>query len=636
MKFGVRQIANVVFRATQDITLGNKSIVKGQPVFYLDTAKTSTIEGAATTVYAQGGRGNTRLIAWEGEKTLTFTVEDALLSPISFAMLSGAGLVKGNSDEFVHFHQTSNLIASSTDGSIDLTNALEPGETVDIDAPLFILATDEGGDLTGEMITGYYTLDSTNTKLVLKNSVQGQQNAYFEVVDQPAKDINLSTSQWASVAVVETDLNNDTQDWRYAAPLDNTQVIKSSTPDKTKWRVLGYSKKSSASVETAKPIIVNNSEQGTISYQYMLNTNGILKGKIDAFYTLADDLSVIPYNLSHLNITFDGVDEGFASSAEQQDLYSLPTPVIAVNSDGSPAFNTNIANDYCLRSAAAIRNAISVEAMTALVKYLVGGTTALGTGTELTANKKLIKDFLITQAALQYYTYSYVNEYSKRGTDVAHGHTFSDLTSVFSLFGFNAKSVFTQKTSTAAKAFIKTNGEYEETIDQVKVSYYQGRGLAEYNGIKMSYQNAEAFKKTSGKAIMVDYYVMKAADTVSELQIDAANFAGYYYVEADTLFRRQIDGVDLPANITFPNVKIQSNFTFSMAPTGDPSTFTFTMDAMPGYTYFDKTKKVLCAIQIVDDKETKKKTGTSIFTHPAKVGKIDVSVNDSIPERYSE
>ena len=166
-----REIANVVFRATQDITLGNKSIVKGQPVFYLDTAKTSTIEGAATTVYAQGGRGNTRLIAWEGEKTLTFTVEDALLSPISFAMLSGAGLVKGNSDEFVHFHQTSNLIASSTDGSIDLTNALEPGETVDIDAPLFILATDEGGDLTGEMITGYYTLDSTNTKLVLKNSV---------------------------------------------------------------------------------------------------------------------------------------------------------------------------------------------------------------------------------------------------------------------------------------------------------------------------------------------------------------------------------------------------------------------------------------------------------------------------------
>ena len=67
------------------------------------------------------------------------------------------------------------------------------------------------------------------------------------------------------------------------------------------------------------------------------------------------------------------------------------------------------------------------------------------------------------------------------------------------------------------------------------------------------------------------------------------------------MFRRQIDGKDLPANLTFPNVKIQSNFTFSMASSGDPSTFTFTMDAFPGYTYFDRKKKVLCAIQIVDD-----------------------------------
>ena len=38
-------------------------------------------------------------------------------------------------------------------------------------------------------------------------------------------------------------------------------------------------------------------------------------------------------------------------------------------------------------------------------------------------------------------------------------------------------------------------------------------------------------------------------------------------------------------------LKIQSNFTFSMASTGDPSTFTFTMDAMPGYTYLLKQRK---------------------------------------------
>jgi hypothetical protein len=36
-----------------------------------------------------------------------------------------------------------------------------------------------------------------------------------------------------------------------------------------------------------------------------------------------------------------------------------------------------------------------------------------------------------------------------------------------------------------------------------------------------------------------------------------------------------------------------------MASSGDPSTFTFTMDAFPDYTRFDKSKKVLAALQII-------------------------------------
>jgi hypothetical protein len=108
----------------------------------------------------------------------------------------------------------------------------------------------------------------------------------------------------------------------------------------------------------------------------------------------------------------------------------------------------------------------------------------------------------------------------------------------------------------------------------------------------------------SGDSVFVDYYILKTQADVDEMQIDAEHFAGYYYVEADTLFRRQSDGVDLPANLTFPNVKIQSNFTFTMASSGDPSTFTFTMDAFPGYTLFDKTKKVLCVMQIADESKS--------------------------------
>lgn len=97
----------------------------------------------------------------------------------------------------------------------------------------------------------------------------------------------------------------------------------------------------------------------------------------------------------------------------------------------------------------------------------------------------------------------------------------------------------------------------------------------------------------------VDYYV---AHTEGAQQIDITpdKFGGNYYLEASTLFRTQ-DGVDMPAEFIIPNCKIQSNFTFTMASSGDPSSFTFTMDAFPDYTRFDKTKKVLAAVQIIEE-----------------------------------
>ena len=288
MKFGVREICDVVFKAKSAGKLGTFSYVAGQPVLYIDSAKTSTMEGAATTVYAQGGKGNARLIAWEGERTLTFTVEDALLSPMGFAILSGAGLMKaGEEGHKVYVHTTSNAILAplSTEedgGEIDLTDILAENEKIHDNAPVFVMSMKHG------------------------------------------------------------------------------------------------------------------------SIESMLN--------------------------------------GFA-----------------VSEDG-------------------------------------------------------------------------------------------------------------KKLTTTAKIEAQTD-------------------------------------------VFVDFYVEKS-EGVYELTIDVENFAGYYYVEASTLFRREIDGKDLPAELVFPNVKIQSNFTFSMAATGDPSTFTFTMDAMPGYTRFDRSKKVLCAIQIVD--ETAAAAGTDL------------------------
>lgn len=292
MKFGVREIANVVFKAKADTVVGSTTFKKGQPVLYIDTAKTSTMEGAATTVYATGGRGNTRLIAWEGEKTLTFTVEDALLSPIGFSILSGAGLFQDAGEQQVHVHTTATAYVNAEGTEIDLTDSLGTDEKIDEKAPVFVMTQESDGSLGTKMLEGL---------------------------------------------------------------------------------------------------------------------------------------------------------------------------VVA------------------------------------------------GEGKKLT-------------------------------------------------------------------------------------------------GSMSDYKNSVVF---------IDFYIDKKSSVVPELQIDAENFAGYYYVEADTLFRRQSDGVDMPATLTFPNVKIQSNFTFSMASTGDPSTFTFTMDAFPGYTMFDRTKQVLCVIQIVEDAKSGTTTRKSVMPHPA-------------------
>lgn len=305
MKFGVREICDVVFKAKSDVKIGKTTFKAGQPVLYIDTAKTSTLEGSATTVYATGGKGNTNLIAWEGEKALTFTVEDALLSPIGFAILSGAGVFNGSTKTTeVHAHQT--YTTTVTDGKLDLTGALAADEKIDGTAPIFAVVAENDGSITGQII-GDLTVDSTGKKL------EGVETSEFE----------------------------------------------------------------------------------------------------------------------------------------------------------------------------------------------------------------------------------------------------------------------------------------------------------------------------NGTTVFVDFYVVKKAADVTELQIEAGTFAGSYYVEASTLFRRQDTGVDMPAEITIPNAKIQSNFTFSMASTGDPSTFSFTMDALPGYTLFDKTKKVLCVIQVIDENNANTADIESVMAHDA-TDAATKDLNDSV------
>ena len=145
MKYGLREICDVVFKAKTQVQIGNKTFSAGQPVIYFDTLKTSSMEGAATTVYAQGGKGNPRLIAWEGERTLTFTMEDALISTMGITLLTGAGLIEATESKKIVRHVTEKLVADS-EGLLTLSQTKVEGD----DYPVYICKLDAEGDPSGD------------------------------------------------------------------------------------------------------------------------------------------------------------------------------------------------------------------------------------------------------------------------------------------------------------------------------------------------------------------------------------------------------------------------------------------------------------------------------------------------------
>ena len=82
-RYGIKEVADVTFFEL------NADESKGDPVLFLDTLKVSTIEQTAEEATANGGKGNAPLIVWDYGKEITVTLEDALFSPKSLAIMFG-------------------------------------------------------------------------------------------------------------------------------------------------------------------------------------------------------------------------------------------------------------------------------------------------------------------------------------------------------------------------------------------------------------------------------------------------------------------------------------------------------------------------------------------------------------------
>ena len=216
MRFGVREICNVVFKAVDTRKIGTKTFTKGEPVMYFDSLKTSTMEQATTTVYAQGGRGNTRLVAWEGEKTLTFTMEDALISEMGLAILAGANLYKADSTKgdtlLVHVTET------TKEGKVTKAPA-----TAGLGVKFYALKLDSNGDVASDPIE--VTIDP-ETKVFTK--AEGETDAieadtvylvdYYTEKPDKAYQIDIEPQSFGGNFYIEADtLFRDTNGTDHAA-----------------------------------------------------------------------------------------------------------------------------------------------------------------------------------------------------------------------------------------------------------------------------------------------------------------------------------------------------------------------------------------------------------------------------------
>lgn len=154
---------------------------RGAPVLYLDTLKVSTIEQTAEEAEARGGKGNPPLIIWDYGKEITVTLEDALFSVKSMAIMFG----DGTADELTTITKTRTFTGTSVPTKYELPG----GKTVTITSSTIYDATGSvvpSGSLKAGT-TYFQTFDLTVTGSSIEISAQTFPGTYYVTGDTYAR-----------------------------------------------------------------------------------------------------------------------------------------------------------------------------------------------------------------------------------------------------------------------------------------------------------------------------------------------------------------------------------------------------------------------------------------------------------------
>ena len=116
-RYGIKEVADVTFYKLND------DGTPGVPVLFLDTLKVSTIEQTAEQADARGGKGNPKLITWDYGKEITVTIEDALFSPKSLAIMMSNGTATAKSSGTIERTIMARVEGATGSGAIDYLTA---------------------------------------------------------------------------------------------------------------------------------------------------------------------------------------------------------------------------------------------------------------------------------------------------------------------------------------------------------------------------------------------------------------------------------------------------------------------------------------------------------------------------------
>lgn len=183
-RYGIKEVADVTFYTLND------DGTQGTPVLYLDTLKVSTIEQTAENSEARGGKGNAALISWDYGKEITVTLEDALYSPRSLAMMFGdkSGASESTSDVIYKTLWKESLPANTQAGTSAVSGIQINNNAVTLSSCTFYKATASGVTAVSsgtdyDFVTGQLNV----TSLTIDVSADGFPDTYYITGDTYAR-----------------------------------------------------------------------------------------------------------------------------------------------------------------------------------------------------------------------------------------------------------------------------------------------------------------------------------------------------------------------------------------------------------------------------------------------------------------